>query len=71
LSDDLVAKLQLVIDEEDFSESRQAKASKAAFGISKWCRAIAGYHNAMKAVTPVKIELASPDSPEKTQLVKQ
>lgn len=58
MSDDLVATIQPVLDEEAFQESVMAKASKAALGISKWCKAIIGYHGAMKVVTPVKIELA-------------
>ena len=54
----LVDQIQPVINEEFYSEANLAKASKAALGISKWCRAIIGYHGAMKVVTPVKIELA-------------
>lgn len=57
MDDALVATIQPVIDEDLFAEAVLAKASKAALGISKWCRAIVGYHGAMKVVTPVKIEL--------------
>lgn len=58
MSDDLVALIQPVLNEDNYAEAVLAKASKAALGISKWCRAIVGYHGAMKVVTPVKIELA-------------
>lgn len=58
MEDSLVDTIKPVIEEEDYSEAKLAKASKAALGISKWCRAIVGYHGAMKVVTPVKIELA-------------
>lgn len=43
---------------EDFTDEKLQKASKAAFGIAKWVRAIISYDDAMKIVTPKKIELA-------------
>jgi len=44
--------------EPDFAEDKLQKASKAAHGIGKWIRAIVSYDDAMKIVTPKKIELA-------------
>jgi dynein heavy chain len=48
-----------VLEDPNYAEAVLLKASKAAYGISKWCRAIVGYHGAMKVVTPVKVELAA------------
>jgi dynein heavy chain len=59
MSDDLVNTIQPVINEDLFAEKVLEKASIAALGISRWCRAIIGYHFAMKVVTPVKLELAA------------
>jgi len=47
-----------LLAEDDFQDARLAKASKAAHGIAKWVRAIIAYDDAMKIVTPKKIELA-------------
>lgn len=47
-----------VLAHEDFTDEKLKNASKAAFGIAKWCRAIISYDDAMKIVTPKKIELA-------------
>lgn len=47
-----------ITKEELFSDAALAKASKAAHGIAKWVRAIIAYDDAMKIVTPKKIELA-------------
>jgi len=58
MSDELVAQIAPVLEEPNYAEAILFKASKAAYGISKWCRAIVGYHGAMKVVTPVKLELA-------------
>lgn len=59
LDDTLVNTIAPVLEEEMYSEKNLEKASKAALGISKWCRAIVGYHGAMKIVVPKKIELAA------------
>jgi len=58
MTDDLVGTIEPVINEDNYAEAVLAKASKAALGISKWCRAIISYHHAMKIVIPVRIELA-------------
>lgn len=42
----------------EYSDEALSKASKAAHGIAKWCRAMIQYHDAMKVVVPKKIELA-------------
>lgn len=55
----LVLQIQPILDEENYSEAKLINASKAAYGIAKWCRAIIGYHGAMKVVVPVKLELAA------------
>lgn len=55
----MVEEIVPVLALEDYSEAKLMNASKAAFGISKWCRAIIGYHGAMKVVVPKKIELAA------------
>lgn len=59
MTDALVDTIKPVIEEDNFQEAVMVKASKAAFGISKWCKAIVGYHGAMKVVIPVKQELAA------------
>jgi dynein heavy chain len=59
MTDELVDTIKPVIEEDNYAEATMAKASKAAFGISKWCRAIVGYHGAMKVVIPVRLELAA------------
>jgi len=59
MSDDLVAQIAPVLEEPNYADAVLQKASVAAHGISKWCRAIVGYHGAMKVVTPVKLELAA------------
>lgn len=48
-----------LLSEPDFQDEKLQKASKAAFGIGKWVRAIISYDDAMKIVTPKKIELAA------------
>jgi len=53
----LIVQVQPILEEEGYSEAKLINASKAAFGISKWCRAIVGYHGAMKVVVPKRIEL--------------
>lgn len=53
----MVDSIAPILEEELYSEANLTKSSLAALGISKWCRAIIGYHGAMKIVTPVKIEL--------------
>ncbi len=59
LLESMVEEIVPVLALEDYSEAKLMNASKAAFGISKWCRAIIGYHGAMKVVVPKKIELAA------------
>ena len=55
---DNIEELTPILNSEDYSEAKLINASKAAHGISKWCRAIVGYHGAMKIVVPKKVELA-------------
>jgi hypothetical protein len=57
IEESLVLQVQPILEEENYSEAKLINASKAAFGISKWCRAIIGYHGAMKVVVPKRIEL--------------
>ena len=57
LGDELAAQIQPILDSEEFTDEKLSKASKAAFGIAKWCRAIVGYHGAMKIVIPRQLEL--------------
>ena len=57
IEESLVLQIQPILEEENYSEAKLINASKAAFGISKWCRAIIGYHGAMKVVVPKRIEL--------------
>jgi hypothetical protein len=59
IEESMVEEIVPVLAMEDYSEAKLMNASKAAFGISKWCRAIIGYHGAMKVVVPKKIELAA------------
>lgn len=58
IEESLVLQIAPILEEENYSEKKLENASKAALGISKWCRAIIGYHGAMKVVVPKKIELA-------------
>lgn len=57
LEESLVLQIAPILEEEGYTEAKLINASKAAFGISKWCRAIIGYHGAMKVVVPKRIEL--------------
>jgi len=58
IADSLIEEITPILNEENYSEAKLINASKAAYGISKWCRAIVGYHGAMKVVVPKKVELA-------------
>lgn len=58
IEEKLIEELTPILNSEDYSEAKLINASKAAHGISKWCRAIVGYHGAMKIVVPKKVELA-------------
>mgnify|MGYP001044635383 CR=1 FL=1 len=57
IPESLVEQVQPILEEENYSEAKLSNASIAAFGISKWCRAIIGYHGAMKVVVPKRNEL--------------
>ena len=57
MSDELVQTIQPILNTEEFSDDKMKNASVAAFGIAKWCRAIVGYHGAMKIVIPRQLEL--------------
>jgi dynein heavy chain, axonemal len=56
---EVVQSVMPLLSEPDFQNEKLEKASKAAFGIGKWVRAIISYDDAMKIVTPKKIELAT------------
>ncbi len=54
----LVEDMRPILESEAYSDEKLKSASKAAYGIAKWCRAMIQYHDAMKVVVPKKIELA-------------
>lgn len=58
ISPEVVVAVSPLLLEDDYADAKLAKASKAAHGIGKWVRAIISYDDAMKIVTPKKIELA-------------
>ena len=48
----LVEDMRPILAEDGFADAALKNASKAAFGIGKWCRAIIEYDDAMKIVRP-------------------
>ena len=49
----LLSRVQVVLSQPDFSPEVMARASKAAGGLARWCRAIALYAEAHNAVRPL------------------
>jgi dynein heavy chain len=58
IAPEVIAAVTPLMSEEDFTDAKLKNASKAGHGIGKWVRAIIAYDDAMKIVTPKKIELA-------------
>lgn len=55
---ELIEALRPLIEAEEYKDEKLQKASKAAFGLAKWVRAMVQYYDAMKIVKPKQAELA-------------
>ena len=53
----MIEKLKPLIEAPDYEESKIQNASTAAYGLSKWCKAMVQYDEAMKVVKPKQEEL--------------
>ena len=58
ISPDVVVKLKPLIESPDYQDSALSSASKAAWGLAKWVRAMVQYDEAMKVVKPKREQLA-------------
>ena len=54
---EMIEKLKPLIEAPDYEESKIQNASTAAYGLSKWCKAMVQYDEAMKVVKPKQEEL--------------
>lgn len=54
---EIITALKPIINSEEYDETKLQNASKAAYGLSKWVRAMVQYDDAMKVVKPKQQEL--------------
>lgn len=55
---ELIEELRPLIEAPEYDDTVLSKASKAAWGLAKWVRAMVQYDDAMKIVKPKQAELA-------------
>ena len=55
--DEVIEKMQEIINDEDFQPANVARASKAAKGLSLWCSAMCKYHAVSRVVGPKREQL--------------
>jgi dynein heavy chain len=58
MNPETIAQIKEIVESEEYSEKELIKASKAAFGLGNWVKAMVKYDEAMKIVTPKKKKLA-------------
>jgi hypothetical protein len=66
IKQELIEELRPIIEQKEYEDKVLQKASKAAWGLGKWVRAMVQYDDAMKIVKPKQAELkeAKSDSAE-------
>src|SRR3569833_3170499 len=57
INPDIIEKLKPIIASPEYSDEVLKNASKAAFGLAKWVRAMVQYDDAMKVVRPKQQQL--------------
>ena len=54
VSDNILQKVKTLTKKQDFNIERMTKASKAAGGLARWCKAIRDYAESLKVVRPLQ-----------------
>jgi dynein heavy chain len=62
MKESVIAKIKKYVDNEDFEPDKIAKASKAAYGLCCWVRAMEVYDRVAKFVAPKRAQLAAAES---------